>query len=269
MCPVCRAPLRLNEKQWQCDNRHSYDKSKAGYVNLLLANQKNSHDPGDSKDMVNGRRVFLEGGNYYPLIQRLVDLIKSHADSNTLSVYDAGCGEGYYLSQIVPMLIASNLSIKGCGHDVSRAAIEKAAKKHSSYNFAIGNSFEMPVVTASQDVLLQVFAPMKDSEARRVLKSNGIWLRVSPAPGHLSQIKDAIYQKPKAHELSDTIPEGFIELEKSHLLFNFNLDKASDRKALLMMTPYYWRAKEKEVSVIVDDLTEFSAAFSVSVFKKS
>lgn len=268
MCPVCRAPLLLKEKQWQCENRHSYDKSKAGYVNLLLANQKNSQDPGDSKEMVSGRREFLDGGSYTPLTERLTDLIKAHVSLESLALYDAGCGEGHYLGQIVPMLREHSASIKASGHDVSRAAIEKAAKRYSDYEFAIASSFEIPVLTASQHVLLQVFAPMKDSEARRILQSGGVWLRVSPAPGHLQQIKAAIYDKPKDHVVADTVPEGFEVVDKSTLSYHFKLEDKKDRKALLTMTPYYWRAKEQEVTFIIDEITQLDAAFSISVLRK-
>lgn len=42
MCPVCREQLRLNERTWRCDNQHSYDIAKQGYVNLHVVQHKHS-----------------------------------------------------------------------------------------------------------------------------------------------------------------------------------------------------------------------------------
>lgn len=268
MCPVCRAPLVLNSQQWQCENKHSYDKAKAGYVNLLLANQKSSQDPGDSKEMINARREFLESGYYFPLLEKLANLIGANCQLGALNIYDAGCGEGYYLGRLHPLLVQSGYKVSLAGHDISRPAIEKAAKKYSNGNFAIASSFEMPVVAGSQDILVQVFAPMKDSEVRRVLKPNGLWLRVSPGLKHLSQIKNAIYETPHDHVVSELVPDGFDVVEKSALKFSFELTQKEERKALLTMTPYYWRASEKEVAAIVDEVACFEAEFSIAVFRK-
>lgn len=269
MCPVCRAPLFLNSQQWQCENKHSYDKSKAGYVNLLLANQKSSQAPGDSKEMVIARREFLELGHYFPLVEKLAHLIKGNCKSGSLHIYDAGCGEGYYLGQLIPLLRQTGHIANAAGHDISRPAIEKASKKYSNASFAIASSFEMPVVAASQNILLQIFAPLKDSEARRILKPNGLWLRVSPGSKHLSKIKNAIYEKPLDHVISDAVPEGFKTVEMTPLKFEFSLAKPEQRKALLTMTPYFWQASESEVAAIVDGDASFQAEFSIAVFRKT
>ena len=42
ICPKCRKPLVEENGVFRCENRHSYDKAREGYVNLVLANQKHS-----------------------------------------------------------------------------------------------------------------------------------------------------------------------------------------------------------------------------------
>ena len=37
ICPVCGENLSKTEKSYTCTNRHSFDISKSGYVNLLLS----------------------------------------------------------------------------------------------------------------------------------------------------------------------------------------------------------------------------------------
>ncbi|MFC7000619.1 putative RNA methyltransferase [Pseudobowmanella zhangzhouensis] len=55
-CPVCQLPLTLAERTYRCDNGHSFDQHKKGYVNLLLVQNKRSKMPGDDADMVQSRR---------------------------------------------------------------------------------------------------------------------------------------------------------------------------------------------------------------------
>ena len=55
-----------------CTAGHQFDQSKSGYVNLLLAQNKKTIQPGDSKEMVNARTHFLNLNRYAPLAEMLV-----------------------------------------------------------------------------------------------------------------------------------------------------------------------------------------------------
>jgi 23S rRNA (guanine745-N1)-methyltransferase len=268
ICPVCRWPLLLTGKQWQCENGHSYDRAKAGYVNLLLANHKSGSDPGDSKAMMTARRSFLEAGHYLPLAESLSLLIASHKPEKTLALYDAGCGEGYYLAAITAALIQSGIKITAAGNDISKPAIEKAAKKYKELGFVIASNFKIPVASASQNVVLQIFAPVAASEMRRVLVDDGIWLQVSPAQEHLTQLRQAVYETAHDHVVDDVIPEGFKLMASKRLSFNFELSDLQSRKDLLMMTPYYWSMAQVNVDAVIEKITSLNADFSIRVLAK-
>jgi len=75
ICPVCGSPLSREDRLYRCGSSHTYDISKEGYVNLLLANQKHSREPGDSKEMLEARRSFLNKGYYKPLARSGASLI--------------------------------------------------------------------------------------------------------------------------------------------------------------------------------------------------
>lgn len=77
-CPACSSPLLRDGRSFICINNHRYDISKEGYVNLLLANQKQSREPGDSKEMLDARKSFLEKGYYKPLARSVVSAIIRH-----------------------------------------------------------------------------------------------------------------------------------------------------------------------------------------------
>ena len=61
-CPVCGKTLICKENSLVCENNHCFDKSKSGYVNLLLSQGKKGH--GDDKLMVQARQSFLDKGYY-------------------------------------------------------------------------------------------------------------------------------------------------------------------------------------------------------------
>ena len=118
ICPLCHEPLLCNGKSFSCDNGHSFDCAKQGQVNLLPVQQKRSRDPGDSKEMVQSRRDFLNQGLYLPLAAQLADLVcslmakrPSGVTSSEFTLLDAGCGEGYYLSHIADKLSAAGFSL--------------------------------------------------------------------------------------------------------------------------------------------------------------
>ena len=82
LCPKCKKELFLIEKAYKCENNHSYDLSKEGYLNLNL---KNSQNTGDNQ--------FLEKG-YYDFLRIELDKLIKKSDS----LIDLACGEGYYTS---------------------------------------------------------------------------------------------------------------------------------------------------------------------------
>lgn len=40
ICPLCQMPLNLAQRQLTCNNRHSFDIARQGYVNLLPVQHK-------------------------------------------------------------------------------------------------------------------------------------------------------------------------------------------------------------------------------------
>lgn len=75
-CPLCHAPLTRAEKTFICPLGHQFDRAKEGYVNLLPVQHKRSRDPGDSAEMMQARRAFLDAGHYQPLRDAVVDLLR-------------------------------------------------------------------------------------------------------------------------------------------------------------------------------------------------
>ena len=97
ICPICREKLKLSDRSYRCRNRHCFDISAKGYVNLLTTKGRNPSKAGDDKLMLRSRTDFLDSGAYAPLADRLCglmgELVKNIKQPN---IIDSGCGEGFY-----------------------------------------------------------------------------------------------------------------------------------------------------------------------------
>ena len=80
--------------------------AKEGYVNLLPVQHKRSRDPGDSAEMMQARRAFLDAGHYQPLRDAIVAQLRERLDDKATAVLDIGCGEtlsaGHFLCRFQP-----------------------------------------------------------------------------------------------------------------------------------------------------------------------
>ena len=237
-CPLCSEPLHLESRSWRCANGHSFDQAKEGYVNLLPVQQKRSREPGDSADMLNARRRFLEAGHYRPLAQAICAQLRSLvADNNSSAVLDLGCGEGYYSRAMAASGWPEN-SLYGI--DIAKAGVRLAAKKQPQAHFAVASSFHLPVADASVDAVLRVFAPGPVEELVRVLKPGGVLLDVSPGPDHLWSLKSRLYEKPQQHSAPAAIA-AFTPGSELRCEFPLNIQGNGAVKDFLSMTPFAWK----------------------------
>jgi len=132
-CPVCGLPLVPQLRNFHCEKNHSFDQARSGYVNLLLAQHKQSRQPGDADEMVLARQRFLDHGYYLALAQGLeqilIQILQKRSTNEDFQLLDLGCGEGYYLQQLSQLLSKTGLSLQLAGIDISKKAIHEHAKR--------------------------------------------------------------------------------------------------------------------------------------------
>jgi 23S rRNA (guanine745-N1)-methyltransferase len=297
-CPLCKLPLQTHHvdapdrllKTWSCENNHSFDKAKQGYVNLLPVQNKRSKMPGDDVEMVAARTTFFARKPYALLAKKLAELINSVDMKNTdgicvprnqfdvsatpVNIYDSGCGEGYYLEALSILLSSTELAHKSVqysfsGHDISKAAVISAAKRNQDKQLVVASTINIPVLDCSQDIILQIFAPACAAQYARVLNSNGVVITVDPAPKHLFELKQLVYEKPEHHQKHNAVLSGFEIREQHHLDFSVTLNNPEVRLALLQMTPFYWKTNEMQRSLIKQNLTKVTADFIITIWQQS
>ena len=178
-CPVCGGVLHREEHSLRCGAGHCYDIARQGYVNLLRSNQSKSKRHGDDKRMVAARTAFLDAGYYAPL-RDAVAAAAAEFTAGDADVLDAGCGEGYYTAQVLHTLQQQGRTPSVCGVDISRDALICAHRRAPELTLAVASIAHLPVADASCDLLLNVFAPHDADEFARVLRPQGVLLRVIP-----------------------------------------------------------------------------------------
>nr|WP_297349067.1 methyltransferase domain-containing protein [uncultured Glaciecola sp.] len=259
-------------------------------MNLLPVQNKRSKMPGDDVEMVSARTTFFARKPYAPLAKRLAEVISSIETHNTdglsvprnqldvadtpVNIYDSGCGEGYYLEALSTLLLRPKLAHKSAlysfsGHDISKAAVVAAAKRNQGKQLVVASTINIPVLDRSQDIILQVFAPACAAQYARVLHSNGVVITVDPAPKHLFELKQLVYEKPERHQKHNAVLSGFEIRQQHNIDFSVTLDSAEVRLALLQMTPFYWKTNELQRRLIQQSLTKVTADFVITIWQQS
>jgi len=247
-CPRCGERLARAENALRCGRGHSYDLAREGYVNLLLANQKASTSPGDTKAMAASRRAFLDKGYYAPLSDRINSLIAEEVQGSEaagMTILDAGCGEGYYLHRLREALP----SVSECyGLDISKEAIRLAAKYKNACFVVASIHQHLPFAPSSLDVVMNVFAPRNPAEFARVLRPGGRTLVVVPAEGHLAALHDAlglprIDGGKERRAVADF--DGALVPTRSETMRYRRALSGEDVLRLIQMTPTFWHLSEE------------------------
>ena len=268
ICPVCGKSLDISGKSYLCSNRHCFDKAKSGYVNLLPT-KHGSAVHGDNKLMVRARREFLEKGYYILLCDTVSDIILKYAKSGCV-LLDAGCGEGYYTTAVKAKIDRSDIAAEVYGIDVSKDAVDMAAKRRSGVSYAAASVFHIPVSTESCDILLTMFAPYCGEEYSRVLKKGGIMVMAIPSENHLWELKSKIYDIPYKNEVKPYELDGFEFVDSEKVNFMMKIDNKKDIWNLFSMTPYYYNTGrlEQERLNSLEGL-ETQADFEILTYKKT
>ena len=243
-CPLDGAPLHRHGPALRCARGHSFDLASQGYVNLLPVQNKRSLDPGDSKTMVAARRRFLNAGPYAPIAAAVSRLVLDGATAQApLACLDAGCGEGYYLRQLATAAAQAGTPLSLLGLDISKWAVQAAAKQDKDATWVVGSNAALPVLPATLDRVLCLFGFPVYPEFARVLKPGGLLLQVDAGADHLRELREVIYPTLKpARPAATTAPEGFALAGGENLRFEVTVRGADAIADLLAMTPHLYRA---------------------------
>jgi 23S rRNA (guanine745-N1)-methyltransferase len=254
-CPNCSSPLARvgggGPRTLRCPRGHSFDIARQGYATLTAGQTPHT---GDSAAMVADREAFLAAGHY----AFIADALAAAAAGTHGLVVDAGTGTGHYLARVLDGAPAA----VGLGLDVSKPALRRAARAHPRAAAALADIWRpLPLADASAALILGAFAPRNGPEFRRVLRTGGALLVVTPAADHLAELIDAfglIHVDPdKGDRVWDQLGGHFVLQHSATLRRTIRLDGA-ELRTLIGMTP-------SARHVVLDDLAADAATVTAAV----
>lgn len=268
-CPVCHQPLNLQDRSLRCEQNHSFDLAREGYVNLLLGH-KRPKIQGDDKVMLAARRRFLGKDYYQPLSNAINKIVLARLSEQSEVVLDVGCGEGHYLGQLRPLLSAGTCTF---GLDVAKEAARLAAKRYPASRFVVSDvNGRLPFADQSIHVLLNVFAPRNPAEFARIAAPGGLLIIVIPGPDHLHELREELdllaIEAEKQMRVKAQMSGLFALSETQSLTFDLDLSQP-DLTDLVRMTPNYWHmTPQKESSLQETAHFHTTAHFEILSFTK-
>jgi 23S rRNA (guanine745-N1)-methyltransferase len=262
LCPVCKERLSPQVNMYTCANGHPFNVAREGYINLLLSHQRKSKNPGDDAEMVRARRRFFDSGAFDPLVEQLC--AAPLFQRSDLSVLDCGCGEGHFLGAL-----SEKRDGFFCGLDISKKAIQMAAKRYKQARWIVANGMrDIPVASGSMGVILSVLAPRNMSEFARILRPDGALLIGVPGPNHLGELRKRLQFSSgdfseKADEAAAKCAPLFVESNRVEVRYERLLgqDEIAD---LIQMTPIFWRSSPS-AKVDVFALDKLSVTISLAL----
>ena len=243
-CPICQEKLPLVASSLKCSNRHSFDLSKFGYVNLApQIKQSANYD----KENFQNRQQILEAGFYQAILETISALLARLETAKT--ILDIGCGEGFYSRK----LQESHSEKTFYAFDISKDSVQIAAKSEPNWavNWFVGDLARLPIKDASMDILLDIFSPANYGEFRRVLSQNGILIKVVPTENHLKEIRQMVQDHLTKKDYSNQdIKEHFQEhftIQSSQIASLTKPITPEQRQALLSMTPLLFHVDQTKI----------------------
>ena len=261
-CPICQENLTLLESSLKCNNRHSFDLAKFGYVNLApQIKQSANYD----KENFQNRQEILEAGFYQAILEVVSDLLSNSKNAKT--ILDIGCGEGFYSRKLQERHPDKTFY----AFDISKDSVQIAAKSEPNWavNWFVGDLARLPIKDASMDILLDIFSPANYGEFHRVLSKDGILIKVIPTENHLKEIRQKVQdQLTKKDYSNQDIKEHFqghftiLSNQTASLTKTITPDQL---QALLSMTPLLFHIDQSKIDW--SQLTEITIEAEILVGK--
>ena len=208
-CPICGTRMKITKSgRLICKKEHTFDVSKKGYINLINETKKTNYD----KELFESRKEILNQGFYLPIADEINSIARDFASKQkleTINLLDVGCGEGYYsfhLSQ------GGNINL--FAFDISKQAIALATDYPADINWCIADLSNLPFKERSMDIILDVLTPANYKEFKRVLKNQGLLIKVIPGDEYLKEIRALVSSQLQGRSYSN---KDTMEYTESHM----------------------------------------------------
>lgn len=250
-----------------CQQGHSYDLARSGYVNLLQPQDRRSAHAGDAKAAVAARARLFDAGIGRHLIDVLLRLTAALPFGEDEVIVDLGSGGGDALAAL-----AETRAFAGIGIDLSTAAVEHAARRYPGLTWVVANADRrLPLLDHSVAGILSLHGRRAPAECARVLTPEGFLIIAVPAPDDLIELRAIVQGEGSERDRGSIV---LAEHSQHFALVDRVTARAShrlDRDALLDLLRGTYRGERTSAAARVESLTslEVTLASEFFVFSKS
>ncbi|MBQ4423003.1 MAG: methyltransferase domain-containing protein [Clostridia bacterium] len=253
-CPVCGTAFSRSGNALRCENGHTFDVSRKGYVHFAPNASPSRYD----EALFASRRRILEAGFF----DAVIDAVRAAMPADAGVVLDAGCGDGTFTKAL-----ARETTF---GLDLSKDAILLAARGGGPILWTVGDLTKLPLADASVDVILNLFSPAHYAEFARVLKPDGRLLKLVPQEGYLREIRALMEDRLRRGTYSNEpvvshLSERFTLLDRRRMTCTYPLS-AEQAEDFLRMTPLTFGADAGELDA--SKLTEITIDVELLIAQK-
>lgn len=250
-CPLCDAGMSVVDlKQLVCQNNHSFDFAKQGYVNLLTRPAKSKYD----KALFEARQQLMKEGSFFaPVLQAIKEKIEEFVtfQNDELLLLDSGCGEGTHLHTLCHEYLKTNGNVVGVGIDIAKEGIFVAAKNYDDVIWCVADLANTPFQDGQFNVIVNILSPSNYQEFHRLLKKDGILIKVVPTGDYLREVREALFDSPDKQTYSnESIVKHFKENFQliAHEEVHYTVGLSGEHlRALVEMTPLSWSVKKEKI----------------------
>lgn len=255
-CIHCGLPLFQEDSSFVCPHNHRFDGAKQGYY--YLSKTKLSPTKYD-KELFNARRHVIQDTALYGALHRQFDaIISNHLTKVPKLVIDAGSGEGSHLMRMRQYLPDSTAFI---GADLAKDGIQLATEYNGAIFSMIADLANLPIQEEKAEIVFSILSPANYQEFKRILKPQGLIIKVIPNADYLVEVREAlaqyhlteqtVYDNSKVMEVfTHHFPNHHRYLVQDKVDFSYQ-----DKQALLKMTPLAWQLSEAQKEQLVHSLS--------------
>jgi len=247
-CPICHEAMMVEENGTvRCEENHSFDMAKQGYVNMMTHPATSMYD----KSLFEARKEVIDSDLY----RAVYNVILAELDGD-VAILDTGCGEGSHLAKLKESYASSMVA---SGIDIAKEGIVQAAKNYADMMWVVGDLAKSPYAENAFDVILNFLSPANYEEFKRILKPTGKVIKIVPQAGYLRELRALFF--------ADSEKESYSN-DKTVARFSENFDDVRVKRVtttlpirselvplLAHMTPMGWHQEQQIEAGMLTEIT--------------
>ncbi|QOS80670.1 methyltransferase domain-containing protein [Paenibacillus sp. JNUCC31] len=266
-CPVChRTMTMISRDHIQCSSRHSFDLARQGYINFMTRFFKGNYD---KRLFTAKRNILTQSAIYTPLIVLIRNWIEDYTtdSSQPLHILDAGAGEGTLLEQIT-----QNTPAVGWGIDIAKEGIAMASSTYDQQIWFVGDLAYSPFAEGQLDVILNILSPSNYEEFGRIMKPDGLIIKVIPREQYLMELRELLLPERQDHiDSREYVLDRFRNhhhlIESIPLTYTLPVTEVMVN-SIIHMTPLSWHGTETAIASVQKSLSQITIDLEILVGKR-